>query len=337
MIEINQDENKPEDILNISDDADAEEIFDLAWRYDQGESIEQDHEKAFELYLKAANLNHEYAQNNVALMYEDGIGVTKNIEEAIRWYRKAAQQGNSDSQCNLGRLYQNGIGLRKNYKLAMRWYKKAIEQDNSFALFNLGLMHLYGSGVEQDLEKAKQFFSSAASDPTLRATAIEHRDKAERYALSPKITDIRDEILTKLKVDNDIIPTMTHYTSLATGHSLLLEESPLRLGHINAVNDPNEGKLLWRIIEQEQIEGNPVFIGCFLPDHDSLNMWRFYSKNHHNEDACGCAITFQVTDFLIIIYSQNTQTHQQKRKLSCYTKTRESTRKKVHHFIVLSI
>ncbi|MFQ2267818.1 DUF2971 domain-containing protein [Aeromonas hydrophila] len=90
---------------------------------------------------------------------------------------------------------------------------------------------------------------------------------------------------------------MTHYTSLSVGNNLLKEKSPLRLGHLNAVNDPNEGKLLWRAIGHEPIEANPVFVGCFLPDSDSLNMWRFYSKNHLNDDACGCAITFNIKDF----------------------------------------
>ena len=90
---------------------------------------------------------------------------------------------------------------------------------------------------------------------------------------------------------------MTHYTSLMAGHALLLEESPLRLGHINSLNDPNEGKLLWRYLGHEPMEGKPAFVGCYLLDDDSLNMWRFYSKNHQNDDACGCAITFNTDKF----------------------------------------
>lgn len=90
---------------------------------------------------------------------------------------------------------------------------------------------------------------------------------------------------------------MTHYTSLQVGNALLLEQSPLRLGHINALNDPNEGKLLWHYLGHTPIESKPAFVGCFLPEEDSLNMWRFYSKNHQNDDACGCAITFGTDHF----------------------------------------
>ncbi|WP_237113845.1 hypothetical protein [Pseudoalteromonas rubra] len=49
-------------------------------------------------------------------------------------------------------------------------------------------------------------------------------------------------ILTHLKVSKNL--SMTHYTSFDVGQAILLEKSPFRLGHINAVNDPNEGKLL---------------------------------------------------------------------------------------------
>ncbi|HHQ4747901.1 TPA: hypothetical protein ACSP2Y_000936 [Aeromonas veronii] len=115
--------------------------------------------------------------------------------------------------------------------------------------------------------------------------------------MSPELTKIRESILRQLEVNIKSHLTMTHYTSLPVGHSLLLDKKPLRLGHINAVNDPNEGKLLWHILGHAPIESNPVFIGCFLPDSDCLNMWRFYSKNHRNDDACGCAITYHVTNF----------------------------------------
>lgn len=90
---------------------------------------------------------------------------------------------------------------------------------------------------------------------------------------------------------------MTHYTSLQVGNALLLEPSALRLGHINALNDPNEGKLLWRHLGYSPVESKPAFVGCFLPEEDSLNMWRFYSKNHKKDDACGCAITFNTDHF----------------------------------------
>ena len=63
------------------------------------------------------------------------------------------------------------------------------------------------------------------------------------------------------------------------------------------MNDPEEGKLLWQWLNKEPVEDKPIFIGCFLPECDNLNMWRFYSKNHLNDDACGCSISFDASKF----------------------------------------
>ncbi len=53
--------------------------------------------KAFELYQKAANLEHSMAQYNLAYMYENGDGIMKDIDKALYWYNKSAKQGNQDS------------------------------------------------------------------------------------------------------------------------------------------------------------------------------------------------------------------------------------------------
>ncbi|CAI2185140.1 18568_t:CDS:1, partial [Funneliformis geosporum] len=61
--------------------------------YIQGIGTSVDERRAFELYLKAANMNYNVAQYNVAICFEDGIGTTKNKEKANEWYKKAAANG----------------------------------------------------------------------------------------------------------------------------------------------------------------------------------------------------------------------------------------------------
>lgn len=271
----------------------------LGWMYQNGLGVEQNDSLAIAWYLKSANQHNSKAQGNLGWMYLHGRGVPQSNSEAAAWYRKAAEQGEASAQYNLGWMYQNGIGVNKNNHKAANWYYKAANQGLAEAQFNLGLMYINGDGVEKDYAKAKDLFSKAAdtTDPELRINAIEYQDQAERSFSSLRITEIRKRILNKLRVYPEKIPTMTHYTSLVVGNELLLKESPLRLGHINAFNDPNEGKLLWHYLGYPPMEGKPVFVGCFLLDDDSLNMWRFYSKNHHNDDACGCAITFSSDTF----------------------------------------
>lgn len=269
----------------------------LGLMYRLGRGVPQDDQEALKWYRKAAGQENPLAQNDLGWMYHNGRGVQKDAKEAVVWYRKAAKQGNATAQCNLAWAYQNGRGVIKSDKEAIKWYNKAAEKDNARALFNLGLIYSKKGTRYKSHNKAIDFFKRASSDPDYGSKAMEEIDKIERITFSEEITDIRKQILLKLTIDTSKQSTMTHYTSLSVGHRILQEKSPLRLGHLNAVNDPNEGKLLWHTLGHDPIEANPIFVGCFLPDSDSLNMWRFYSKNHLNDDACGCAITFNIADF----------------------------------------
>jgi len=269
--------------------------FNLGIRYHNGRSVTKDDDQAIQWFTKAANQGCVEAQYNLGYIYRED----QNYQRAIYWYNKAAEQNLADALCDIGVMHIYGYGVKQDYQRAIDWFRKAAELDLPRAHYCLGLAYAKGHGVSIDNEKAKELFKLAAKDLELSFNVLEQLDKLERRQLSPEITTIRKNLLAILKADNSAEArlTMTHYTSLAVGQALLLDKSPLRLGHINAVNDPNEGKLLWTLLGQQSVEGKPVFIGCFLPDPDSLNMWRFYSKNHQNDDACGCAITYQVEDF----------------------------------------
>lgn len=273
--------------------------YNLGCMYRNGRGVDQNDNEAIFWFRKSAEQNYAYAQNALGWMYHYGKGVDISLSDAVAWYRKAAQQEHVYAMFNMGFMCKNGEGIDPNLTEAVSWYRKAAEHGDANSQFNLGLMYIFGDGVEKDYIQAKELFHKAATtlDPELRFKAIEYQDRAERYELSEIITVIRGDILHKLKADITATPTMTHYTSLMVGDRILFEKSPLRLGHINALNDPNEGKLLWRYLGHTPVEGKPAFVGCYLPDDDSLNMWRFYSKNHNNDDACGCAITFNTDDF----------------------------------------
>ncbi|OLF60176.1 hypothetical protein BTN33_01105 [Aeromonas veronii] len=269
----------------------------LGWMYEHGQGVEKSYNTAVEWYRKAAQQGEKLSQFNLGTMYQQGLGVRQSNRMAAKWYRKAAEQGDTDAQCNLGVLYMTAKGVKQNNSKAIELFRKARKGGHVEANFNLGYMYMRGHGVKQSYIRAQALFRKAAHNAPsqIRFKAIEYQERAKRYALSPQITKIRERILAQLKSRPGV--TMTHYTSLLVGNALLLERSPLRLGHINALNDPNEGKLLWHHIGQNPVESKPAFVGCFLPEDDSLNMWRFYSKNHQNDDACGCAITFNTEHF----------------------------------------
>lgn len=83
------------------------EIYSMAMlgdRYYRGKGFKQNYYKAFEWYMKAAELGVKQAQYNVGGCYEMGRGIKKNMVKAIYWYTKAAEQGLEAAKRNLVRI-----------------------------------------------------------------------------------------------------------------------------------------------------------------------------------------------------------------------------------------
>jgi TPR repeat protein len=69
------------------------------------------------------------------LCYEDGDGVEKNAKKAFDLFQAASEQGLPSAQCNVGfRLDRDG-----DKKGALRYYELAASKNNSAALCNLGV------------------------------------------------------------------------------------------------------------------------------------------------------------------------------------------------------
>jgi len=76
----------------------------LGYCYNTGIGINIDKQKAVELYQKAANLRDEVAQYNLAIKYEYGDGIEKDVDKAIYWYEQSAKQGYQSAQNKLKKL-----------------------------------------------------------------------------------------------------------------------------------------------------------------------------------------------------------------------------------------
>lgn len=64
-------------------------VNNLGWMYEHGEGVEVDYEKAFELYLQAAEGGNKQAMINVAQMYAFGRGCEKDDKKGKAWSDKA--------------------------------------------------------------------------------------------------------------------------------------------------------------------------------------------------------------------------------------------------------
>lgn len=96
--------------------------FQLAVKYEDGEGIQKDFQKAFQFYQKAAEQGLALAQYNLALKFYKGQGIGQSFEKAADWFMKAAKNGVADAQHNLGVMYVKGTGVKKDIVKAHMWF-----------------------------------------------------------------------------------------------------------------------------------------------------------------------------------------------------------------------
>ena len=63
--------------------------YNLGIMYEYGQTVEEDHAKAMQLYLKAAEQGEAAAQFAIGLMYDKGTGVDKDPTQAYKWWQIA--------------------------------------------------------------------------------------------------------------------------------------------------------------------------------------------------------------------------------------------------------
>ncbi len=150
------------------DSKSAQKLFEQARDFEDAGN----NEKAFELYLQAAELEHSNAQNIVGTMYEDGRGVSQNQAIAVSWYQRSAENGHSSGMFNLGQAYENGLSVPQDYAQAYKWYNDASQAGNGIASYKLALFHHNGSGVRQDYATANYYIQKSAEQGYDKAQLI---------------------------------------------------------------------------------------------------------------------------------------------------------------------
>lgn len=97
----------------------------LADGYDNSTKVNSNHEKAFEFYQQAADLEDGRASFNVGSYYHRGLFVDKNMDKATQYYQKAGDLGYSSAYKRLGRMYMEGEHFAKDYSKALNYLVKA--------------------------------------------------------------------------------------------------------------------------------------------------------------------------------------------------------------------
>ena len=99
--------------------------------YLTGQGVNEDDQKAFELFKSAAEQNHPEGLARLGEMYQYGYGCDCNYEKAFYYYKKSAELGSGRGEFRLGWLYVHAEFYLPNVKTDMRqaayYYKRAYE------------------------------------------------------------------------------------------------------------------------------------------------------------------------------------------------------------------
>lgn len=82
--------------------------------YEEGQGVEKDVAKAFEIYKRCANLGSELAMSCLGDMYENGVAVGQNYCVALCWYNKALDAGYEEAEEDVKRVLKK-LGIEKQY------------------------------------------------------------------------------------------------------------------------------------------------------------------------------------------------------------------------------
>jgi len=148
----------------------AQQAYADAIAYERANDLE----KAFQEFMKAAQLDDALAQFRVGLYYSKGYHVAQDEREAIKWYEKAAEQGSASADCNLACILAGSANATlHNAPKALEHAKRAIEADAS--------SWVYWDALACALARNGQF--KDAVDAALKAKAL----------LSEEDTPLKDE------------------------------------------------------------------------------------------------------------------------------------------------
>jgi TPR repeat protein len=90
---------------------DARALYRMGMRLREGQDLEKDLPKSFEMFRRSAEQDLPAGQYMLGWSYFKGLGVAQNEEKAAAEFAKAAEGGIANAMNDLGALYQRGDGM----------------------------------------------------------------------------------------------------------------------------------------------------------------------------------------------------------------------------------
>lgn len=187
-----------------AEQADLREINKLGEAYYNGNGVQMDEQKAFNLFLQAAERGLAEAQFNLGECYITGSGVNRDLAKAIHWYTKAAEQKLPAAMDALAMCYFTGVMVPRDDAKGMAYLQAALDANYPRATFTLGMCYNEGlGGLPCNFHKAKELYEIALAkgvEDARDALLFLHNKDDEA---TNKLKNDKQELLESL-VDQDV-------------------------------------------------------------------------------------------------------------------------------------
>eukprot|EP01122_Echinamoeba_exundans_P007491 TRINITY_DN2329_c0_g1_i1.p1 TRINITY_DN2329_c0_g1~~TRINITY_DN2329_c0_g1_i1.p1 ORF type:complete len:1130 (-),score=171.69 TRINITY_DN2329_c0_g1_i1:442-3831(-) len=167
-------------------------LLDLSSAHDyrDGNVVQADDKRAYQLYKKAADVGVIDAKYNLALMTSRGRGcpadpmaafhmmhdivnnpstLTSKNFQVQQLLNESSKPIPSLAMYSIGLQYSNGIAVQKDLFKAFEWFSKSAAAGHSAGHEAVGLAYLHGDGVAQDVTKAQQHLETAVRQGNVNA------------------------------------------------------------------------------------------------------------------------------------------------------------------------
>lgn len=149
---------------------DAYAEYMLGECYNSGWGVNEDKNRAIELFVKSAEQGYVKAQYELAVNYFNSfIDDVEVLNQAEFWFEKALNQGFkcekelASLKKKLAELYEFGICVDMDEEKAFNLYEEACDLDIDSLGLEVPLCYFYGIGVEKNYKTAQLIFDSFAS------------------------------------------------------------------------------------------------------------------------------------------------------------------------------
>jgi TPR repeat protein len=149
-------------IKKAADLNEPQSLEELGTMHAEGRIVEQNAQKAVDLFMRSAKLGYPPAQRKLGWAYLRGYQVAADANEGLRWMTAAANNRDAEAQYSLGSFFWHGNYLTKDFDAAVKWIRPSAQGGFKKAYYLLGVANFNGIGAPRNRDEGLKWLRLAA-------------------------------------------------------------------------------------------------------------------------------------------------------------------------------